>query len=67
MLILDQSPSESSQVKKDSNGRIHSVTTERPEKRPSSGASDLPQDIYTAKALETHRRADDMITTHNGL
>ncbi|CAB1330596.1 unnamed protein product [Coregonus sp. 'balchen'] len=29
--------------------------------------SDLPQDIYTAKALETHRRADGMITTHDGL
>ncbi|KAM9432616.1 serine/threonine-protein phosphatase 2A 56 kDa regulatory subunit gamma isoform 1-T1 [Salvelinus alpinus] len=29
--------------------------------------SDLPQDIYTAKALETHRRADVMITTRDGL
>ncbi|XP_064784744.1 serine/threonine-protein phosphatase 2A 56 kDa regulatory subunit gamma isoform-like isoform X1 [Oncorhynchus masou masou] len=29
--------------------------------------SDLPQDIYTAKALETRRRADVMITTRDGL
>uniref|UniRef100_A0A6Q2Y7D2 Serine/threonine protein phosphatase 2A regulatory subunit n=1 Tax=Esox lucius TaxID=8010 RepID=A0A6Q2Y7D2_ESOLU len=29
--------------------------------------SDLPQDIYTTKALETHRHADDMITTQDGL
>ncbi|CAB1334895.1 unnamed protein product [Coregonus sp. 'balchen'] len=29
--------------------------------------SDLPQDIYTANALETHCRADDMIATHDGL
>lgn len=28
--------------------------------------SDLPQDSYTTKALESHRRADDMLTNHNG-
>lgn len=28
--------------------------------------SELPQDIYTVKALETHRRAEDMITTNDG-
>lgn len=27
--------------------------------------SDLPQDIYTMKALETHCRAEDLIT-HDG-
>ncbi|KAG9344798.1 hypothetical protein JZ751_010485 [Albula glossodonta] len=27
--------------------------------------SELPQDIYTVKALETHRRAEDMLTTHD--
>ncbi|XP_074548883.1 serine/threonine-protein phosphatase 2A 56 kDa regulatory subunit gamma isoform isoform X2 [Halichoeres trimaculatus] len=29
--------------------------------------SELPQDIYTTKALESHRRAEDMLTTHDGL
>uniref|UniRef100_A0AAR2IX07 Serine/threonine protein phosphatase 2A regulatory subunit n=1 Tax=Pygocentrus nattereri TaxID=42514 RepID=A0AAR2IX07_PYGNA len=28
--------------------------------------SDLPQDMYTTKALESHRRAEDMITNHDG-
>uniref|UniRef100_A0A667Y2C3 Serine/threonine protein phosphatase 2A regulatory subunit n=1 Tax=Myripristis murdjan TaxID=586833 RepID=A0A667Y2C3_9TELE len=28
--------------------------------------SELPQDISTVKALETHRRAEDMLTTHDG-
>ncbi|XP_052341793.1 serine/threonine-protein phosphatase 2A 56 kDa regulatory subunit gamma isoform isoform X3 [Oncorhynchus keta] len=37
---------------------------DRPMKR---RKSDLPQDIYTAKALETRRRADVMITTRDGL
>ncbi|XP_016305377.1 serine/threonine-protein phosphatase 2A 56 kDa regulatory subunit gamma isoform [Sinocyclocheilus anshuiensis] len=27
--------------------------------------SDLPQDSYTTKALETHRRAEDMMTNHD--
>ncbi|XP_055016248.1 serine/threonine-protein phosphatase 2A 56 kDa regulatory subunit gamma isoform isoform X3 [Boleophthalmus pectinirostris] len=29
--------------------------------------SELPQDIYTTKALESHRRAEEMLTTHDGL
>uniref|UniRef100_A0A8C6LE12 Serine/threonine protein phosphatase 2A regulatory subunit n=1 Tax=Nothobranchius furzeri TaxID=105023 RepID=A0A8C6LE12_NOTFU len=29
--------------------------------------SELPQDIYTAKALEVHRRAEEMLTSHDGL
>uniref|UniRef100_A0A8C8HY89 Serine/threonine protein phosphatase 2A regulatory subunit n=1 Tax=Oncorhynchus tshawytscha TaxID=74940 RepID=A0A8C8HY89_ONCTS len=28
--------------------------------------SELPQDISTVKALETHRRANDMVTPHDG-
>uniref|UniRef100_A0A8C9U993 Serine/threonine protein phosphatase 2A regulatory subunit n=1 Tax=Scleropages formosus TaxID=113540 RepID=A0A8C9U993_SCLFO len=28
--------------------------------------SELPQDIYTVKALESHRRAEDMLTAHDG-
>ncbi|XP_015205785.2 serine/threonine-protein phosphatase 2A 56 kDa regulatory subunit gamma isoform isoform X2 [Lepisosteus oculatus] len=28
--------------------------------------SELPQDIYTVKALESHRRAEEMLTTHDG-
>ncbi|KAL7871719.1 hypothetical protein SRHO_G00067020 [Serrasalmus rhombeus] len=28
--------------------------------------SELPQDMSTVKALETHRRAEEMITTHDG-
>ncbi|KTG32166.1 hypothetical protein cypCar_00021019 [Cyprinus carpio] len=28
--------------------------------------SDLPQDSFTTKALETHRRAEDMLTNHDG-
>ncbi|XP_023684135.1 serine/threonine-protein phosphatase 2A 56 kDa regulatory subunit gamma isoform isoform X4 [Paramormyrops kingsleyae] len=28
--------------------------------------SELPQDIYTMKALESHRRAEDMLTTRDG-
>uniref|UniRef100_A0A672I8U7 Serine/threonine protein phosphatase 2A regulatory subunit n=1 Tax=Salarias fasciatus TaxID=181472 RepID=A0A672I8U7_SALFA len=29
--------------------------------------SELPQDFYTTKALESHRRAEDMLTAHDGL
>ncbi|KAK1158696.1 serine/threonine-protein phosphatase 2A 56 kDa regulatory subunit gamma isoform isoform X1 [Acipenser oxyrinchus oxyrinchus] len=28
--------------------------------------SELPQDIYTVKALESHRRAEEILTTHDG-
>ncbi|XP_051723906.1 serine/threonine-protein phosphatase 2A 56 kDa regulatory subunit gamma isoform-like isoform X2 [Ctenopharyngodon idella] len=28
--------------------------------------SELPQDSYTAKALETHRRAEDSLNNHSG-
>lgn len=42
----------------------HDQRKERPMVR---RKSELPQDIYTTKALESHRRADDMLTTHDGL
>ena len=42
----------------------HEQRKERPMVR---RKSDLPQDIYTTKALESHRRAEEMLTTHDGL
>uniref|UniRef100_A0A671TV18 Serine/threonine protein phosphatase 2A regulatory subunit n=1 Tax=Sparus aurata TaxID=8175 RepID=A0A671TV18_SPAAU len=42
----------------------HDQRKERPMVR---RKSELPQDIYTTKALESHRRAEDMLTTHDGL
>uniref|UniRef100_A0A674N357 Serine/threonine protein phosphatase 2A regulatory subunit n=1 Tax=Takifugu rubripes TaxID=31033 RepID=A0A674N357_TAKRU len=42
----------------------HDQRKERPMMR---RKSELPQDIYTTKALESHRRAEDMLTTHDGL
>uniref|UniRef100_A0A669DT56 Serine/threonine protein phosphatase 2A regulatory subunit n=1 Tax=Oreochromis niloticus TaxID=8128 RepID=A0A669DT56_ORENI len=42
----------------------HEQRKERPMMR---RKSELPQDIYTTKALESHRRAEDMLTTHDGL
>uniref|UniRef100_A0A7N8XJ42 Serine/threonine protein phosphatase 2A regulatory subunit n=1 Tax=Mastacembelus armatus TaxID=205130 RepID=A0A7N8XJ42_9TELE len=42
----------------------HDQRKERPMVR---RKSELPQDIYTTKALESHRRAEDMLTTRDGL
>ncbi|XP_041827642.1 serine/threonine-protein phosphatase 2A 56 kDa regulatory subunit gamma isoform isoform X1 [Melanotaenia boesemani] len=42
----------------------HEQRKERPMVR---RKSELPQDIYTTKALESHRRAEEMLTTHDGL
>uniref|UniRef100_A0A8D3DUL6 Serine/threonine protein phosphatase 2A regulatory subunit n=1 Tax=Scophthalmus maximus TaxID=52904 RepID=A0A8D3DUL6_SCOMX len=42
----------------------HEQRKERPMVR---RKSELPQDLYTTKALETHRRAEDMLTAHDGL
>uniref|UniRef100_A0A673VS99 Serine/threonine protein phosphatase 2A regulatory subunit n=1 Tax=Salmo trutta TaxID=8032 RepID=A0A673VS99_SALTR len=42
------------------------VLNERKERVLVRRKSELPQDISTVKALETHRRANDMVTPHDG-